>query len=245
MYNQLKRVAKSIIPKEWLRKHEDTVRAMVSVFYKGNNFQCPICQFKMSHFVRLKNGNTLCPHCGSLSRTRRLWTMLEDYVDGKSVLHFSPSKSISYKFSELKTVIYETSDFMGEFQAQKRYNIEAINVPNDTYDVVICYHILEHINKDAQAMAELYRILRPNGICYIQTPFKSGDIYEDDSITTSEERLKHFGQEDHVRIYSVQGLMGRLVKSGFKVKAKTFSEDENNFHGFSTSETVIIAEKGL
>ncbi|MBK6500196.1 MAG: methyltransferase domain-containing protein [Saprospiraceae bacterium] len=77
---------------------------------------------------------------------------------------------------------------------------------NDKFDLIICYHILEHIIEDMLAMKELFRVLKPKGKIIIQTPFLGETIYEDYSINTPELRLKHFGQKDHVRIYAAQGL---------------------------------------
>lgn len=92
-------------------------------------------------------------------------------------------------------------------------------------------------------MSELYRVLKPNGYCIIQTPFKDGDIYEDLSIDTEAERLKHFGQEDHVRIYSVAGLQSRLEQTGFKVDVRTYTEQPDNYHGFDEYETILVCTK--
>ncbi|MBP1838370.1 class I SAM-dependent methyltransferase [Formosa algae] len=197
----------------------------------------------MTNFVILKTGDKLCPNCGSLPRTRRLFSMLENQVTDKKILHFSPSKSLSNRLSKISSVTYESSDYMGEFVADKNYNIEAINIGDNSYDVIICYHILEHIQQDVKAMEELYRVLKPEGMCYIQTPFKMGEIYEDDTILTPAARLKYFGQEDHLRIYSVEGLTLRLRKAGFKVEVRSFTEDDNHFNGFNPSETVIVAVK--
>ena len=90
-------------------------------------------------------------------------------------------------------------------------------------------------------MSELYRVLKPNGTLLIQTPFKEGEIYEDYSITTEAERLKHFGQEDHVRIYSINGLKDRLQNVGFKIEILQFQEED--YFGFSDNEQLIIAKK--
>nr|WP_321235640.1 methyltransferase domain-containing protein [uncultured Psychroserpens sp.] len=138
---------------------------------------------------------------------------------------------------------YISTDYMGEFEAMKRLDIEAIDEPDNHFDIVICYHVLEHIKADKKAMSELFRILKPNGACYIQTPFKEGDIYEDDSITTEEERFMYFGQKDHLRIYSVQGLVNRLERVGFITEVLNLKNHKDNVDGFIENETVIIAKK--
>jgi SAM-dependent methyltransferase len=137
-----------------------------------------------------------------------------------------------------------SSDFEDEFLADKRYDITQIDEMNNTFDFIICYHVLEHIEKDRQAMAELFRILKPKGIAIIQTPFKEGDIYEDFSIQSKEGRLKYFGQEDHVRIYSIEGLKNRLKQTNFNVDTKKFrSSEEDQIFGFREGEVVLFAQK--
>ena len=239
MYERIK----WLIPSVFIKKNERFLRRFISLFYMGNKYQCNICDFKMSSFVVLKNRDKLCPNCGSRSRTRRLWSLLEDKIDGQKILHFSPSKSIKQKIESIKSIDYTSTDYAGEFQASKKLNIEAIEESDNSYDLVICYHILEHIPNDLQAMKELYRILIPNGICFIQTPFKSGDIYENESIKTEEERLQHFGQKDHLRIYSVKGLMDRLESVGFDLQLLKYEEIEGNKYGFNPNENIIKARK--
>ena len=91
-------------------------------------------------------------------------------------------------------------------------------------------------------MNELYRILKPNGVCLIQTPFKEGDIYEDYSITSEVERRKAFGQKDHVRIYSLNGLNERLQSINFNTEIIAFQAIENHQNGW-LPEHVIKATK--
>src|SRR5690606_15351560 len=98
------------------------------------------------------------------------------------------------------------TDLSGDFLSDFQYDITDIKVQNDQYHLIICYHVLEHIDNDYQAMNELFRVLKKDGTCIIQTPFKEGDIYEDASIINEHDRLIHFGQKDHVRIYSINGL---------------------------------------
>lgn len=92
-------------------------------------------------------------------------------------------------------------------------------------------------------MQELWRVLHKGGNCLIQTPFKEGEISEDSTITTPEDREKYFGQNNHVRIYSIAGLKQRLENTGFKVDVKRFTESPENFNGFDQEETVLICHK--
>ena len=239
MYELLKKLT----PKTLIKRNEPIIRTFISLFYKGDRFQCTICDFKMSRFITLKKDDKLCPKCGSLARTRRLWTLLSPIAENAKILHFSPSKSIKIRLKSLMDTTYITTDYAGEFEAMKRLNIEAIDEPDNQYDIVICYHVLEHIENDLKAMQELYRITKDNGICIIQTPFKLGEIYEDNSLTTEEDRLLHFGQKDHVRIYSVKGLMHRLSTAGFQTTKQSYKESKNNRNGFQFDETIILAKK--
>lgn len=243
MYNRLKHIAYILLPKAILKKNESFLRKFTTLFYLGNRFEYNICQIKLSRFATLENGTKICPNCGSLPRTRRLWQLIENKTSHKTILHFSPSKSLSNKIRETSFKAYITTDYEHEFEAEKHHNIEYINEHDNSFDLIICYHILEHVENDHKAMKELFRILKPNGECLIQTPFKEGEIYENMKIKSKEERLLHFGQEDHVRIYSVEGLKNRLEKAGFSLKAKTFKESPDNRFGLNVHETVLFCKK--
>lgn len=243
MYEFIKKLVKSIVPTSFIRKNDKLLRRFVSLSYRGNAYECNICNFTMTKFIVLSNGNKLCPKCGSLPRTRRLWQLIEPTIAGKDILQFSPSKSLSDRIANSNPKSYVTTDYEDEFEADKKHDIQAIDELDNSFDIVICYHVLEHIPDDRKAMSELYRILRPNGSCYIQTPFKDGDIYEDNNINTPEGRLAHFGQEDHLRIYSVAGLKSRLEENGFKVEVKECLETEDNRLGQRETEIILIATK--
>jgi len=142
----------------------------------------------------------------------------------------------------INNINYQSTDLSGDFIAEYQFDITKIEVKDSNFDLIICYHILEHIENDTLAMSELYRVLKTSGKILIQTPFKEGEIYEHSKIISSKERLLHFGQEDHVRIYSVKGLKYRLENAGFSVEVKT--DFENNFYlGLDQKETILIASK--
>ncbi|MBI1224408.1 MAG: methyltransferase domain-containing protein [Bacteroidetes bacterium] len=242
MYEAVKKLAKKSFPKQLLLKNELFLRKILAVSYRGNAVCCNICESKLSHFIYLENGELLCPACGSLPRNRRLWQQLgeQDLLRG-NVLDFSPSRCLARKMRVQKGIRYVSSDFVGEFEAEKSHDITAIAEPDDSFDLVICYHVLEHVDNDQRAMQELFRVLKLGGKVLIQTPFKEGDIYEDPTIISPEARLEHFGQEDHVRIYSESGLAKRLGSAGFSVEIKHFEEDLK--FGMKENETLLIATK--
>lgn len=195
--------------------------------------------------MQTEDGDKLCPYCGSLSRTRRLWQLLQtDYLTKDiSILDFSPSRSLFRAMKQNKDVRYASTDLSGDFISDYHYDITKIDVADNSFDLIICYHVLEHIEEDNSAIKELHRILKKDGICLIQTPFKEGNIYEDSQFTTEKERLEQFGQKDHVRIYSVDGLKERLENGGFRVQVKHYTDTAENLHGFSTSEYVLLCRK--
>lgn len=243
MYKTAKNIARKILPQKFLFEKEEQFRNLLYPFYKGNNCKCNICNSTLKNFEKLENGNLLCPICGSLPRTRRLNQILEDgfLQPQQLVLDFSPSRALFRKLKKNKSITYFPTDYENEFLADYRFDITNIAAEDHQFDIIMCYHILEHIEADEQAMRELYRVLKSGGTAFIQTPFKEGEIYEDYTIKTPEDRLKHFGQDDHVRIYSVASLNERLQKAGFHTEIRRFEGDD--YLGFSTDETVIFCTK--
>ena len=99
-------------------------------------------------------------------------------------------------------------------------DLTALKLEDQSKTLVFCSHVLEHIPDDLKAMSEIFRVLKPDGIAIIQVPIWQEKTYEDFSLTSKEERLKAFFQEDHVRIYGVD-IQERLESVGFHVEIKT------------------------
>ena len=242
MYQTLKKVALTFVPKKILFENEVLFRSIFAFHLRGKSHECKVCDHGVKKFIEIPDGDLLCPFCGSRSRTRRLYSILKenDSIRGK-VLHFSPSRSVYRLLKKNPHIDYFSTDYEDEFLADYKYDIKQIPLKEEFFNLIICYHILEHIEDDKKAITELHRVLKSNGTCLIQTPYKEGEIYEDFSKKTPEERLNAFGQEDHVRIYSVEGLQQRLKENGFQnVEIKTFPANER--FGFM-EETVLIAKK--
>lgn len=191
----------------------------------GNKVECPVCGHKFRKLLPYGNKageNRLCPVCLSLERHRLLWLYLTGYSDffknNYKVLHIAPEQPFLKKFKSSKNLDYTTADIVSPI-ADLHFDIMQIPLPDNTYDWVICNHVLEHVENDIEAMKEVLRILRPGGKAIMQVPinYDYQETHEDLSITDPKEREKIFGQYDHVRWHGLD-YPKRLEKAGFKVE---------------------------
>src|SRR5690606_389789 len=155
MYQTLKKIALSVFPKKILFGNEVFFRSIFAFHLKGKKHECTVCKHGIKKFIAIADGDLLCPFCGSRSRTRRLYSFLTEnnLIKGK-VLHFSPSRSVYRLLKKNADIHYFSTDYEDEFLADYRYDITQIPAENEFFDLIICYHILEHIENDKKAMEE-------------------------------------------------------------------------------------------
>jgi ubiquinone/menaquinone biosynthesis C-methylase UbiE len=134
------------------------------------------------------------------------------------VLHFAPEAAFLEKFKKLKNISYDTIDLNSPL-ANIKADICDLPLDDESYDFILCNHVLEHIIDDKKAMQELYRVLKKDGIGIFQVPINISNkkTYEDFTITDPKERNKAFGQYDHVRTYGMD-FFDRLEEAGFMVE---------------------------
>ncbi len=248
MYKLFKKIYRKLIPNKFHYKIEPYIRTIIYyLIYRGETFQCNICLSKFKKFITISFINSkdkICPKCGSLSRSRALSFYISKNFQNLeiNILDFSPHRSL-YNFFNVKFPNYISSDYENQFYAHKKYDITKINESDKSFHLIICFHVLEHVLEDEKAITELYRILKKNGILIIQVPLKPGKTYEDLNLTSKNERLEAFGQEDHVRIYGQKSLEAKLKKFEFNVEiidiSKNFSESEKKFYGISEKEIIF------
>jgi len=201
--------------------------------YRGNQVYCPCCEKNFREFMpyRTRN-NAMCPNCQSLERHRLLWLYFNNktnlLTDNLKVLHVAPEAWLSAKLQSQSNLDYLSVDLVSPLAMEK---IDITNIPyaDQTFDVILCNHVLEHIHNDSKAITELYRVLKMQGWATIQSPIDPDleTTYEDFNIVTAEGRTKAFGQEDHVRIYG-KDYQSKLQQGGFKVKIDSYAQELGN-----------------
>ena len=214
----------NLVPRPWLIQLSIWFRPLIKLYFKGNQFTDPIDGSSYRKFLpygyQNLRQNALCPGTLSLERHRLLWLYLDlktnFLTDAIRVLHVAPEQVFYKKFKSFSHWDYTTTDLHSPL-ADVKADICALPFEDNTYDFILCNHVLEHIPNDLKAMEELYRVLKPGGTAILQVPLEEGreNTFEDDSITDQQERTRIFGQYDHVRVYG-QDYYKRLQEVGFK-----------------------------
>ena len=195
-----------------------------AVYYSGKGRDCPVCGKSSRAFAAFGDPprtEAQCTHCLALERHRFLWlyfTEKTDLFDGsaKQVLHVAPEECFAQRFKNVLGDGYTTADLMNP-KAMVKMDITDIQYPDDSFDVVYCSHVLEHVPDDRKAMCEFNRVLKTDGWAILLVPIQADETFEDPSITSPEERRQAFGQADHVRIYGPD-YVDRLRGAGFNVE---------------------------
>ncbi|CAM1363502.1 Methyltransferase domain-containing protein [Tenacibaculum sediminilitoris] len=215
------------IPRPFLIKASYIVRPIITWWLKGDNFTDPIDGKSFKKFLPYGYGiqreNALSPSTLSLERHRLLWLFLQQESNFFSsdkklkVLHIAPEQCFLDLFRKQQNLEYTTSDIESPI-ADVKADICDLPFEDNSFDVVFCNHVLEHISDDTKAMQELYRVMKMGGFGIFQIPqdLSRETTFEDDSITDPKERAKIFGQYDHVRIYG-RDYFNKLRSIGFTV----------------------------
>ncbi|MEQ8473678.1 MAG: class I SAM-dependent methyltransferase [Marinoscillum sp.] len=213
------------VPRKYLQLVSHHALRVMALFYTGNNVECPVCESTFRKFLpygRKSRENALCPNCLALERHRLIWLYLREKTDffttNRKMLHIAPELCFMDRFEALENLDYITGDIESPL-AKVKMDIHDIPFDENSFDVIFCNHVLEHVDDDIRAMQEMRRVLKPGGWAILQVPFfypLKKETYEDKSITSPGEREKAFGQDDHVRMYG-EDYGKRLASSGFHV----------------------------
>ena len=219
------------VPRPLLIKLSYVVRPFIAFYLKGNKYTDPIDNKSFRKFLpygyEVQRQNVLSPSTLSLERHRLLWLYLTNetnfFTSKKKVLHMAPEQCFLTRFRKLNHD-YVTADIDSPIADIKA---DIVNLPfnDNSFDVVFCNHVLEHIQDDTKAMKELFRVMKKGGMGIFQVPqdLNRDVTFEDNSITNPKERAKIFGQYDHVRVYG-RDYFDKLRSIGFEVKEVNYSQ---------------------
>jgi len=245
----------NLVPRPLLITLSYWVRPLFAWYYRGDIYTDPIDGKSFRSFLpygyETPRENVLSPSTLSLERHRLLWLYLTNETDfftaPLKVLHFAPEQAFYKKFRKLRNLDYTTTDLLSPL-ANVKADICDLPFENDSFDVILCNHVLEHIPDDTQAMRELYRVMRTGGWGIFQIPqdLERDVTFEDDSITDKKERAKIFGQYDHVRIYG-RDYFDKLRSVGFVVEEVDYtgilSPEQNERYRLAKCELIPIVRK--
>ena len=240
------------IPRPILIRLSFILQPILAVLLKGNKFTDPIDNKSFSKFLPYGYGNqrsnVLSPSTLSLERHRLLWLYLLNETDFFStttiqkVLHFAPEQAFYKIFRNQKNIEYTTTDLLSPL-ADVKADICNLPFEDNTYDIIFCNHVLEHIPDDTKAIQELYRVLKKGGMAILQIPqdLKRATTFADNSIVNQKDRAAIFGQYDHVRIYG-RDYFDKLRSIGFTVIEEDYTSklDPKSVERFCLAKGEII-----
>ena len=236
--------------------------------HKGDKYICPLCNYSSKDLAdigldipvltekQVIGGSRRaggCYKCGSSDRERLIYVYLREevkiFTSGKikSIFHVTPEQNLSRKLLEFGFDEYVCSELFMEGRTYPKHyqNINVLDIPygDNTFDLVLCNHVLEHIPTDLIAMEELRRVLKKDGLAILQVPISnnSATTFEDFFVTDPEQRKNVFGQMNHVRIYG-QDYTARLEKSGFSVTRINISKEYPRY-GLNEAEDLFVCKK--
>ena len=214
------------LPRTLLQRVSRPIFKIISVFYYGNNVQCPICDKSFRKFFpygRNTRDNALCTNCLSLERHRLIYLYLKResslFKTKTKLLHIAPEGCLIDVFKSSDTIDYTTADLDSPL-ADIKMDIHSMPFEDNSFDFVLCNHVLEHVENDIEALEEIKRVMKKGGLGIVQVPFYDPipeKTIEDKTVVSKNEREKLYGQSDHVRKYG-KDYKGRLESTGLRVK---------------------------
>lgn len=164
------------------------------------------------------------------------------------MLHVAPEQPFIKRFKKIPTLDYTTADLVSPI-ADVKMDIQDIPFQDNTFDIVMCNHVMEHIPDEHKAITEVYRVLKKDGWAILQVPINTAfeTTYEDPAITDPKEREKHFGQYDHIRFHGLD-YPKRLEAGGFTVVQdkflfEAFDEKKRDYYRLPVDEIIYLCKK--
>lgn len=209
--------------------------------------------YSLEDFETLNVGQYSCPACGSADRERLYALFVRQCLQwgGEApmrILDIAPARALSHFLCGLQHVHYRSADLSSPLADDQVDITDMALYADDSFDFILCSHVLEHVPDDARAIAELYRVLAPGGAAILMVPILLGreETDEDPTVEDLEQRWRRFGQDDHVRMYAREDYLARLRRGGFEVlelDSAAFGEGVFRHHGITEQSMLYVGRK--
>ncbi len=247
--------ATRFIPRHHLQRFAHLVLRFVSLFYRGDRFEDPITGIRYRRLLPYgrmhSRGNALAPDSLSLERHRLIWLYLKNETNFFEAplrfLHLAPEYCFLNRFKRMKNLDYVTGDLVSPW-AEHHFDAHEIPFENESFDVVMANHLLEHVDRDFVVMSECFRVLKKGGWAIFQVPidYNNPETMEDRTITDPVERERLYWQRDHLRLYG-RDYPDRLRSVGFTVDEVDYigqiGTDASTRYALMTGEKIYLCKK--
>ena len=228
----------------------------ISWVYAGRNFEDPIDgkkYRKLLPYGRVRTRpNALSPSTLSLERHRALWIYLKEhtnlFTEQNRMLHLAPEYCYINRFKSMKNLDYVTGDLNSPW-ADHHFDVHSIPFDENSFDVLMANHLMEHVEDDYKVLDEFFRVLKSRGWGILQVPidWKNPNTEEDKSVTDPLEKERLYWQSDHVRLYGYENYPDRLRGAGFDVEIvdmqKQLGEERYNRYCLGEERWVFVVRK--
>jgi hypothetical protein len=242
-------------------------------FFRGTKFKCNLCGFKADRWLPRGHDYPIvkeleiigagkrfvdCKKCGSSDRDRLVFKYLKlvhekTSLKSKKLLHVAPEKSLSKKLEDsiglkITRIDYRSKGY--KFTYNKSVisgDVQNLPFDSESYDMVICNHVLEHVENDSTALNEIHRVLKTGGFAILQVPIslKLDQTIRSEINWTSKDKINKLGQFDHLRLYGLN--FKKTLKEHRFEPIFWYEKDQKSikFQGLNPKEFVIIASKSI
>ena len=112
-------------------------------------------------------------------KAKKIEAVLRDFlrkeIKDKKILDVGAGSGIISEYFSKKNELFAL-----DIEDQRELNLEKVNFnivkdesipfPDNTFDIVISNHVIEHVPNQKKHLYEIWRVLKRGGICYLATP---------------------------------------------------------------------------
>jgi predicted SAM-dependent methyltransferase len=204
-----------------------------------------------------RTNSAKCPFCYSTERERLLFFYYDKVIRKITnehkikLLHIAPEKYFQKLLVNDGNIEHHSGD---KYTEGYNYDSPFLDIcdtgfEKESFDIIICNHVLEHVDDYILALNEIKRILKTGGRAVLQVPIaKSLTItIEDTSAQSKEYREEKFGQYDHLRLFGLD-YKNILESAGFKVNvfsSEFLSDNQVKKYFLNPDENLYEASKPI